>query len=84
MRPAKIQISLYVHAVWSKSSMCIFWIPKDTKFLHADRKDSRETVQADLSLRWAHMSEGTFSHVAAYMPYKDIVIYTQQNNLMAT
>ena len=24
--------------------------------------------QSDLSLRWAHMSEGTFSYVAAHMP----------------
>ena len=24
-------------------------------------------AQADLSLRWAHMSEGTFSHVEAHM-----------------
>ena len=26
---------------------------------------SRADAQADLSLRWAHMSDGTFSHVVA-------------------
>ena len=34
------------------------------QFLHADNEDSDQTAQADLSLRWTHMSEGVFSHVA--------------------
>ena len=42
-----------------------FWIAKDSKFLHADNEDSDQTAQADLSLCWALMSEGTFSHVTA-------------------
>ena len=41
-----------------ESSVCAFWIPKDAKFFPAD-------AQADSSLRWWHMSEGTGSHVAA-------------------
>ena len=43
-----------------------FWTAKDTKFLHEDNGDSDQTAadaQVDLSLRWAHMSGGTFSHV---------------------
>ena len=30
-------------------------------------KDSDQPVQADMSLCWAHISEGTFSHVVAYI-----------------
>ena len=40
---------------------------KDAEVLYGDNKDSDQTVdvQADLNLRWKHMSEGKFSHVAA-------------------
>ena len=37
----------------------------DAKLFHADNKDM--DVHADLSLYWVHMSEGTFSHVVAYI-----------------
>ena len=40
VRPAKTQISLGIHPVWSESSLCTQWVAKD--------------AQADLSLRWAH------------------------------
>ena len=43
---------------------------KDAKFLHADNKDSNQIAwmrRADLSLRWAHMSEGTFTDVVTQM-----------------
>ena len=63
MRPAKIQISLRIRAVWSESSLGAFWIAKDAKFLPADNEDSD---QSDLSLRWARMSKGTFSHVTVH------------------
>ena len=56
VRPAKIQISLRIRAVWSESSLGAFWIVKEAKFLHADDEDSDQTAhpaQADLSLRWA-------------------------------
>ena len=33
MRPAKIQISLRIRAVWSESSLGAFWIAKDAAFL---------------------------------------------------
>ena len=58
VHPAKIQISLRIHAVWSESSLGIFWIAKDAKFLHAANKDWSYCmdVQADLNLSWMHMS----------------------------
>ena len=41
----------------------------DPSFLHADNEDSDQTermdAQADLSLRWAHMSFRWFCHEAA-------------------
>ena len=40
VRPAKIQISLCIRAVWSESSLDTFWIAKDAKFLQAENKDS--------------------------------------------
>ena len=42
---------------------------KDPKRLPVDSKDSDQTAQADLSLRWAHMSEGTFSLVTTHHIY---------------
>ena len=38
-------------------------------FLHSDNEDSDYTAdaQADLNLRWPHMSEGTFTDVTAQM-----------------
>ena len=36
----KIQISLYICAVWSESSLDAFWIAKDVNFLYVDGKDS--------------------------------------------
>ena len=62
--PAKIQVSLRIRAVWSEYSLSAFWIGKDTTFLHADNRVSDQTV---LRLRWAHMSEGTLSHIAGCM-----------------
>ena len=59
-----IQISLCICVVWSESSLGSFWIAKDAKFLHRDKKDANQT---------AWMSEGTFYHVATQM-------YIQYNN----
>ena len=65
VRPAKIQISLRIRAVWSESSLGAFWITKDVTFLHADCEDwsSLASVQADLSLRRVHMSDGWFLYL---------------------
>ena len=43
VRPAKIQISLRIRAVWSESSLGAFWIAKDAKCLRADNEDSDQT-----------------------------------------
>ena len=43
VRPAKTQISLDIHPVWSESSLCAQWVAKDTSFLHADSEDSDQT-----------------------------------------
>ena len=51
VRPAKTQISLGIHPVWSESSLCTHWVAKEASFLHADSEDS----QADLSLCWTHI-----------------------------
>ena len=43
VRPAKTQISLSIHPVWSESSLCAQWVAKDPSFLHADSEDSDQT-----------------------------------------
>ena len=67
MRPAKTQISLGICPVWSESSLCAQWVAKDPSFLDADSKDWLDWAdgQADLSLRWAHMSFCWLCHEAA-------------------
>ena len=45
VRPAKTQISLGIHPVWSESSLCTQWVAKDPMFLHADSEDSDQTGQ---------------------------------------
>ena len=57
VRPAKTQISLGMHPVWSESSLCAQWVAKDRSFLLADSDMSRRLWSdwADLSPRWAHM-----------------------------
>ena len=70
MRPAKIQISLRICAVWSESSLGVFLIAEDAKFLHDDNEDWSDCsdAQADLSLRSAKILEGTSLHVVAQIP----------------
>ena len=40
VRPAKIQISMRIRAVWSESLLCAFWIAKDAKFLYANNEET--------------------------------------------
>ena len=54
MRPAEIQISLRIRAVWSESSLGAIWIAKD-KILWGQQK---------LWSDWAHMSDSALSHTA--------------------
>ena len=41
--PAKTQISIGIHPVWSESSQSAQWVAKDPSFLHADSEDSDQT-----------------------------------------
>ena len=43
VRPAKTQISLGIHPVWSEPSLSAQWVAKDPNFLHADSEDSDQT-----------------------------------------
>ena len=43
MHPAKTQISLGIHPVWSETSLCTQWVAKDPSFLHLDSEDSDQT-----------------------------------------
>ena len=61
----KIKINLRFRAVWSESPLGVSCV-KDAKFLHVDNEDC-EDAQADLALRWAHISKGNFFNVAAQL-----------------
>ena len=43
VRPAKTQISLGIHPIWSESWLCAQWVVKDRSVLHADSQDSDQT-----------------------------------------
>ena len=45
VRPAKVKISLRIRALCPESSLGIFRIAKDAKFLHADNEDSNRTAR---------------------------------------
>ena len=65
VRPAKIQISLCIRAVWSESSLDTFRIAKDAKNIHAGNEDSNQTARMR-RLIWvfvALMSDCPFPHV---------------------
>ena len=51
--PAKIQITLRIHGVWSGSSLCALLTDKDTSF-------GQRRLWSGAALRWVHMPEGTF------------------------
>ena len=61
----RFRYSFGICAVKSEYSLDAFWLAKDAKFLHVDNKDSDQTAQAYLSLHWVHVSEDTFSRLAA-------------------
>ena len=45
VRPANIQNSPRIPAVWPEFSLLAFWIANDAKFLHADNEDSCQTAR---------------------------------------
>ena len=68
-RTTKTQISMRICAVWSVfvvriQKLCILGYPKCAQWRFWS---DCANAQADLNLRWAHMSEGTFAYVAANM-----------------
>ena len=66
VRPAKTQISLGIHPVWSVFAMPA-WVAKEPRFLHGNSKDWSDYAQADLSLRWVHKSFCWLCHAATQM-----------------
>ena len=44
-RPAKTQISLGIHPVWSGSCLCAQWVAEGPRFLQADSEDFDQTGQ---------------------------------------
>ena len=69
VRPAKTQISLGIHPVWSESSLST-WRKLGslaTHWAHSEDWSDWAEAQADLSLRWAHMPLCWFCREAAQM-----------------
>ena len=69
VRLAKTQISLGIRPVWSESSLCAQWVAKEPGFFMRAAKTDQTGLdaQADLSLRWAHISFCWFCHEAAHL-----------------
>ena len=89
--PAKTQMSLGFHPVWSEPSLCAQWVAKDPSFLHADSKDSDQTGQIP-RLIWVFA--GHTGHFVGFvtmwlnwaklMVHKMIVIPTHQRGIPPT
>ena len=62
--PAKTQISLGIHPVWSESLLCTQWVAKDPSFLHVDSEDS-DQIGRMLRLIWV-FAEST-CHFAGFV-----------------
>ena len=86
MLPAKIQISLCIHAVWSNSSPGTFWLGMDRVSICEQGKvwPDYANAQAILTLRWAHEFICTFFccfflEITAQMMINADVICKQRN-----
>ena len=70
VRPAKTQISLGIRPVWSGSSLCAQRVALWPKLSSCGQRrfwSDWVDVQANLSLRWAHMPFCWFCHELAYI-----------------
>ena len=79
VRTAKIQISLGIYPIWSEPSLSA-WRKVESLATHlAHSKDSDQTAyaQADLSLRWTHMTFCWFCHALAQIVPFLIYMYKQ-------
>ena len=82
VRPAKTQINLGIHPVWSESSLCTQWVAKDPSLLHADSEDSDQTGRMPrlICLRCSHMPLCWFCHEAAQL----LLFYSWRNNQLVS
>ena len=55
VRPARTQISLGIHPVWSESSLWAQWVAEDPRFLRADSEDSDQIPDWSESSMWTHV-----------------------------
>ena len=62
VHPAKIQIRLHICAVWSISSLGLFWIAKEAKFLHAVMTDQTAWKHMLIWVVYAPVQRHVFSH----------------------
>ena len=82
VRPAKSQISLGIHPVCSESLLCIQWVAKDPRFLHADGVDSDQTGRMP-RLIWVFAGR-TDNCVGFVMPRLKFLQFPLQYIIMAT
>ena len=68
VHPAKTQINVGIHPVWSESSLCTQWVAKDPSFLHVDCKDSDQTgwIPRPIWVFTGHMSFCWFCHALSW------------------
>ena len=86
VRPTKTQIRSRIRTVWSEfidrvKRLCILDYPKCARWRF--RSDCAN-AQSDLNLRWAHMSEGTFSNITAdvfFMTSSGTSVYIKQRSM---
>ena len=84
VRPAKIQISLGSHPVWSESSLCSQWVAKDPRLLHVDSEDSDLTGRMP-RLIWVFAGRTLFCwfcHVAAHIYLMLFLVFVFVSHLM--
>ena len=74
--PAKTQISLGIHPVWSASSFAVrlkqAWVLGYPLSAQRRVRSDWADTQADLSLRWAHMPFCWFCHDAAHLIFSSV------------
>ena len=74
VHPAKTQISLGIHSVWSEFSLCTQWVAKDPSFLHADSEDSDQTGRMP-RLIWVFAGRTVIILVLSWGSSYNFVIY---------
>ena len=83
VRPAKTQISLDIRPFWSESSLCAHWVTKDPSFLHADSKESDQTMRMP-RLIWVFAGAWSFCwfcHVVAQILKWNLIGPTKAENI---